>query len=338
MYWSPWILRQTKVWPTPWAAWLMWWKYAQKPPVLCDRSYLSLTFRPTEKVLQEVSQGLASRNRTFSTSSYSATNTTVNKATYFQNNTYPLCKNQFRLTWKDGGSYSRVFTVLNDNAIDENTYKYLIPNDPKPGRFYILPKLHKQGHPGRPIVLANGHPTEKISEFVSYHLNPLVQTLPSYIKNTTHFLNKLKQLNDLPTSAILVTLVVSSLYTNIPTNEGIDACRKALETRTQKKIRTEAICDLLRMILTMNNFEFHPTSRNSDGNQNDPSICQPLYGRFWKKRAWQLSRQTSNLVEVYWRYLHDLDIRRRQATIPDNNDGTLCQFSPSPPLTMLKNR
>ena len=35
---------------------------------------------------------------------------------------------------------------------------------------------------------------KKISEFVSYHLNPLVQTLPSYIKNTTHLLNKLKDI------------------------------------------------------------------------------------------------------------------------------------------------
>ena len=70
---------------------------------------------------------------------------------------------------------------------------------------------------------------KKNSEFVSFHLNPLVQTLPSYIKNTTHLLNKLKDLDVLPPNAILVTLDVSSLYTNIPTNEGIDACRKFLD-------------------------------------------------------------------------------------------------------------
>ena len=52
------------------------------------------------------------------------------------------------------------------------------------------------------------------------------QTLPSYIKNATHLLNKLNQIDVLPPNAILVTLDVSPLYTNIPTNEGIDACRK----------------------------------------------------------------------------------------------------------------
>jgi hypothetical protein len=34
--------------------------------------------------------------------------------------------------------------------------------DPKPGRFYLLPKIHKENNPVRPIVSANGHPTEKI--------------------------------------------------------------------------------------------------------------------------------------------------------------------------------
>ena len=45
--------------------------------------------------------------------------------------------------------------------IDEKTLKYLIPDSPKPGRFYFLPKFHKANNPGRPIVSANGHPTEK---------------------------------------------------------------------------------------------------------------------------------------------------------------------------------
>ena len=121
--------------------------------------------------------------------------------------------------------------LLADSVVDEETHRYLTPQVPKAGRFYTLPKIHKPGNPGRPIVSANGHPTEKISEFVSFHLNPLVQTLPSYIKNTTHLLNKLKDLDVLPANAILATLDVSSLHTNIPTNEGIDACRKFLDQR-----------------------------------------------------------------------------------------------------------
>ena len=63
--------------------------------------------------------------------------------------------------------------------ISEKNMAYLIVDQPKAGRFYLLPKIHKAGNPGRPIVSANGHPTEKISEFVDLHLQSHVQTLPS---------------------------------------------------------------------------------------------------------------------------------------------------------------
>jgi hypothetical protein len=67
--------------------------------------------------------------------------------------------------------------------IDEKTLKYLIPDSPKPGRFYLLPKIHKANNPGRPIVSANGHPTEKISEFVDLPLSAGLMIMSSlYLK------------------------------------------------------------------------------------------------------------------------------------------------------------
>ena len=118
--------------------------------------------------------------------------------------------------------------------IDKDTYSYLLPKDPRCSRFYILPKIHKnrQTPPGRPIVSANGHPTKRISEYVTNILNPLVFKLPSFIKDTTHFLNKLSSLDNLPNNSLLVSLDVSSLYTNIPHSEGIQAAREHLNKRT----------------------------------------------------------------------------------------------------------
>ena len=40
-------------------------------------------------------------------------------------------------------------------------------------------------------------------------------------------------------------------------NDGIDACRYFQNTRQDKSIPAEIICDLIRMILTMNNFSFN---------------------------------------------------------------------------------
>jgi hypothetical protein len=59
-------------------------------------------------------------------------------------------------------SITQEFKIMKENShIDKNTFDYLKPDKPKVGRFYLLPKIHKVNNPGRPIVSANGHPTEK---------------------------------------------------------------------------------------------------------------------------------------------------------------------------------
>ena len=46
----------------------------------------------------------------------------------------------------------------------------------------------------RLLEFFHDYPPQTISQFVDYHLKPLVQTTQSFIKDTTHFLNKLQQL------------------------------------------------------------------------------------------------------------------------------------------------
>ena len=57
--------------------------------------------------------------------------------------------------------------MYHDGLINDKTRQYLIQTDVKPGHFYILPKIHKPGNPGRPIVSSNSHPTERISQFMA---------------------------------------------------------------------------------------------------------------------------------------------------------------------------
>jgi len=61
-----------------------------------------------------------------------------------------------------------------DKNTNYKTKQHLIQSDVKPRRFYILPKVHKLGNSGHPIVSSNSRPTERISHFVDYHLQPLV--------------------------------------------------------------------------------------------------------------------------------------------------------------------
>ncbi|XP_070576158.1 uncharacterized protein [Ptychodera flava] len=57
-----------------------------------------------------------------------------------------------------------VIRTFPDN-IREDTVS-LIPQDPRPGTFYLLPKIHKPGNPGRPIIWGIGTITEGISGYI----------------------------------------------------------------------------------------------------------------------------------------------------------------------------
>jgi hypothetical protein len=54
-------------------------------------------------------------------------------------------------------------------------------------------------------------------------LRPHVEALPSHLKDTTDYLQKMESMNPLPSGTILVSMDVTSLYTNIPHNDGIEA-------------------------------------------------------------------------------------------------------------------
>ena len=45
-----------------------------------------------------------------------------------------------------------------------------------------------------PIVSSCESPTENISQFIDYWLQPIMKALPSYIKDTTQLINQLSEL------------------------------------------------------------------------------------------------------------------------------------------------
>ena len=85
----------------------------------------------------------------------------------------------------------------------------------------MLPKIHKPNNPGRPLISSVNSHTEKLSAYVDEFLRPLAQALASHIRDTTDFIARLKNLGRVPENSILATLDVSSLYTNIDTDDGL---------------------------------------------------------------------------------------------------------------------
>ena len=130
-------------------------------------------------------------------------------------------------------------------------------DNPRTPELYLLPKIHKGTTPvpGRPIVSANESHTERISAFVDSFLAPIVRQGRSFIRETSDFLWKLREIGELNGNEILVTLDVSSLYTNIPNDEGCEAAYRALlKTRgLDQTLSNLSLKELLAQVLTYNN-------------------------------------------------------------------------------------
>ena len=58
--------------------------------------------------------------------------------------------------------------------------------------------------------------------FDYWALQPIVQEVNSFIKDTNHFLRKIKSLVQLPEDTVLCTIDVASLYPNI--SNGVGPC------------------------------------------------------------------------------------------------------------------
>ncbi|XP_068680259.1 uncharacterized protein [Montipora foliosa] len=130
----------------------------------------------------------------------------------------------------------KVKTLFNNGHIDNMTYKWLASGQNPPGipEFYTLTKIHKNIPVGRPIVSGSSGPTERISSFVDSLLQPIAQKQESYIKDTTHLINVIEN-TPLPDGAVLATLEVCSLYTNIPQEEGLEVVCQYYQEHYQSK-------------------------------------------------------------------------------------------------------
>ena len=70
------------------------------------------------------------------------------------------------------------------------------------------------------------------------HIKKYVPKTKSYVRDTQHFISRLKQLRQIPEGALLVTLDVSSLYTNILNHEGLLAVANHQRGDPEKQNRT----------------------------------------------------------------------------------------------------
>ena len=138
----------------------------------------------------------------------------------------------------------------NGKYIDDMTKKWLsqTPTAPRIPIFYTLTKTHKPKPVGRPIISGCD------GSFITAYCHA---TKIRYIKDTTDFINFVEK-TILPQDTILVSMDVTSLYTNIPQEEGTQTVSSAYENfhNNNPHIPSHYLKNVLGLILKENSFEF----------------------------------------------------------------------------------
>ena len=148
----------------------------------------------------------------------------------------------------DTSFYAKVdkdFNSANQKTVKKKTIQYLIDKQelpvtaknlivttPRTSRIYFKPKIHKPNNPGRAIVSACSCPAELISSYLDRTMVPIVKSLPSYIKHTNHALEIFRDFNFSGENKLIFAMNITSFYTVIPNNEGLQALRFFFDQRT----------------------------------------------------------------------------------------------------------
>ena len=107
--------------------------------------------------------------------------------------------------------------------------------------------------------------------------------IKSYTRDSTHIINKLNDITDQAPNAVLCTLDVSSLNTNIPHEEGIKTILEALAIhRSHTKIpHNSFLVDLLTTVLENNYFDFNGRHFHQIAGTAMETMLAPIYANLF---------------------------------------------------------
>ena len=131
----------------------------------------------------------------------------------------------------------------NKDLIPQRKYRQLIQHYSKLPHIYGLPKIHKDGIPLRPIVHCRGSACHPLSCYLVKIVNPLRGKSSSYVRNSTHFVEKIR-------NAPIHSNQIVSLFTKVPTDETLAVVQDMLAVDSSLEERTCISIDNLMEMLT----------------------------------------------------------------------------------------
>lgn len=153
---------------------------------------------------------------------------------------------------------------LEKAEISQELFEFLDPiknNCTRLANLYFLPKMHKNPIKVRPIVSANNTPTERVGIFLDFFLQPLILLQKTYLKDSKQVIQKIES-QTFPLDCTLMTLDVTSLYTNIDHNLALQQIANRLsESEVKQTVFRQPsnafLTELADLLIRNNIFEFN---------------------------------------------------------------------------------
>lgn len=208
--------------------------------------------------------------------------------------------------------------------LTEKEMEYFTPDpDGRPRTIYFLPKIHKNRTtwpltdipPGRPIISDVSSDSYNLSILLDHFLAPFSKSHPSYIKDSPHFLEKIRKLKP-PPNCLLITLDVEALYTNIDNEQGLEAIKKILEENPDPNRPDKEFLKLLKISLENNDFTFNQqyflqTFGTSMGKKFSPHYADIFMAHFEKIALSRCQKKPYSydrfLDDIFIIWVHTLD-------------------------------
>ena len=118
-----------------------------------------------------------------------------------------------------------------------NLYHQLRPSGSQPPSIYGLPKIYKPEVSLRPIVSCIRSPSYQLSSHIASLISPLAGKTDSYVRNSRHFVEVMRNLR-VEEDEVLVSFDVSSLFTNVPVDKAVLVIRDMLQNDRTLSDRT----------------------------------------------------------------------------------------------------
>jgi len=108
----------------------------------------------------------------------------------------------------------------------------------------------------RPIVSDCNLESTRVCELIDSFLQPVSVLHPSYLKDTYHFISRVKNFQIEP-QWLLISADVESLYTNMKIDLIIESIKQAFHDHPSFERPDQAIIELLGLTLNNNDFTFN---------------------------------------------------------------------------------